>query len=77
MAVVPTIPDTTSVETSISDATSTEIVGIDCNDGLDASGATCHGGPAANPNNGGVDTQSSAESESEVATCTDEDTVQN
>ncbi len=65
-----------STEASSTEASSTEAAGIDCNNGLDASGAQCDGGPAANPNDNSVDVQSGSESQSAAAAGVDGDNVQ-
>lgn len=44
-----------SAEAPSTEGSGTETAGIDCNNGLDASGAQCDGGPAANPNDSSVD----------------------
>lgn len=66
----------TAVPSAIAEATGTEATGIDCNNGLDASGTQCDGGPAANPNDSSVDVQSGTESQSETSTGVDGDNVQ-
>ena len=58
------------------EAAGTEAAGIDCNNGLDANGAQCDGGPAANPNDNGVDVQSSSESQGETTASVDGDNIQ-
>ncbi|HEY3292657.1 MAG TPA: hypothetical protein VGJ85_03390 [Candidatus Nanopelagicaceae bacterium] len=65
-----------SAEAPSAEAPSTEATGIDCNNGLDASGAQCDGGPAANPNDNGSDVQSGSENGSETTSGVDGDNVQ-
>ncbi len=43
-----------------------EVAGIDCNNGIDPTGAQCDGGPAANINDNSVEPQSGSESQSET-----------
>ena len=73
---VVTVAPAQSTESPSTDSASTDATGIDCNNGLDASGAQCDGGPAANPNDGSVDGQSGSESQSETAVGVDGDNVQ-
>ena len=65
--VVTTAPATTaevpSTEGPSTEGPSTEAAGIDCNNGLDASGAACDGGTSANPNDNAIDSQSGSETE--------------
>ena len=74
-AEVPTTEGPTT-EGPSTEGPSTEASGIDCNNGLDASGAQCDGGPTANPNDNGVDIQSGSESQSEATAGVDGDNVQ-
>lgn len=73
---VVTAPPAANAEVPSSEGPSTEASGIDCNNGLDASGAQCDGGPAANPNDSGVDVQDSSETQGEASTGVDGDNVQ-
>ena len=75
-APVVTVAPAPSAEVPSTEASSTEAAGIDCNNGLDASGAQCDGGPAANPNDNSVDVQSGSESQSAAAAGVDGDNVQ-
>lgn len=73
--VVTTAPAATS-EVPSTEGPSTEAAGIDCNNGLDASGAACDGGPSANPNDNGTDAQGGSDSQSEGAATADGDNIQ-
>ena len=69
-------PQATSTEGTSTEGTSTEATGIDCNNGLDASGAPCDGGPVANPNDNSVEAQGGSENQSEITVGVDGDNVQ-
>lgn len=55
---------------------SSEVTGIDCNNGIDSTGAQCDGGPAANTNDVTEAPQSSSESQNETTASVDGDNIQ-
>lgn len=63
-------------EASSSETPSTETSGTDCINGLDATGAQCDGGPAANPTDGVADVQGDSESQNESSAVVDADNIQ-
>ena len=67
-------PNTEAPDTTGTDA---EVAAVDCNNGLDATGAQCDGGPSANPLDNSVDVQDGSENTSETASSVDGDNVQN
>lgn len=73
VATAPSAPEAPSTEAPSSGVDT----GIDCNNGLDTSGAQCDGGPAANPNDGGVDSSGASDDQSEIVGAVDGDNVQN
>ena len=76
VTVTPTAPKAPSAEVPNTEGSSPEVAGIDCNNGLDASGVQCDSGPAANLNDNSVDAQDGTETQSETSTGVDGDNVQ-
>lgn len=71
-----TVAPTAVPEAPSTEAPSTEPSGTDCVNGLDATGAQCDGGPAANPNDSGADVQGDSESQNESSAAVDGDNIQ-
>ena len=74
--VAPVVPADGGIEGPSSESTAPEAAGVDCNNGLDASGAQCDGGPAANAQDATAESLGTDENQSEVSGGTDGDNIQ-